>query len=249
MMFPTRLTDQQVAEILTALPEKTSDVVTRWAEHSPDRPALVEASGTWTYRQLSSAIATTQAWLRNIGVRAGDRVMIVCENSRALVVVVLAVARLDAWPVLVNSRLSAREVDEIRDHCGARRVIYTTSASPQATAHAKRHGAVITEAPDLGTLGIGSLNEGVEPEPLDPVPANRVAAALIYTSGTTGQPKGVMLTHRGVLFMADVSSKIRSLTPDDRLYGVLPMSHAVGFSTVLLGSLLSGATLYLAPRF
>jgi long-chain acyl-CoA synthetase len=248
MIFPTRLTDQQVAEILTALPEKTSDVVTRWEEHSPDRPALVEASGAWTYRQLSSAIATTQAWLLKMGVRAGDRVMIVCENSRALVAVVLAAARLDAWPVLVNSRLSAREVDEIRDHCGARRVIYTTSVSPQATAHAKRHGAVIAEAADLGVIGLGSLNEGVEPESLDPVPAKRVAA-LIYTSGTTGQPKGVMLTHQGLLFMADVSSKIRSLTPDDRLYGVLPMSHAVGFATVLLGSLLSGATLYLAPRF
>jgi acyl-CoA synthetase (AMP-forming)/AMP-acid ligase II len=58
-----------------------------------------------------------------------------------------------------------------------------------------------------------------------------------------------MLTHRNLLFVAAVSAKIRSLTPDDRLYGVLPMSHAVGLSVVLLGSLLSGATLYLAPRF
>ena len=46
-----------------------------------------------------------------------------------------------------------------------------------------------------------------------------------------------------------MSAKIRSLSPDDRLYGVLPMSHAVGLSVVLLGSLLSGATLYLASRF
>ena len=74
-------------------------------------------------------------------------------------------------------------------------------------------------------------------------------AALIYTSGTTGLPKGVMLTHRNLLFIAAVSAQIRSLTPRDRLYGVLPMSHAVGLSVVLLGSLLSGATLYLSPRF
>ena len=74
-------------------------------------------------------------------------------------------------------------------------------------------------------------------------------AALIYTSGTTGLPKGVVLTHRNLLFIAAVSAQIRSLTPDDRLYGVLPMSHAVGLSVVLLGTLLSGATFYLAPRF
>ncbi|MGA7049234.1 MAG: fatty acid--CoA ligase family protein, partial [Candidatus Sulfotelmatobacter sp.] len=91
-------------------------------------------------------------------------------------------------------------------------------------------------------------NENVEPEPIDAEAAQRVAA-LIYTSGTMGLPKGVMLTHRNLLFVAAVSAKIRSLSPDDRLYGVLPMSHAVGLSVVLLGSLLSGATLYLAARF
>ena len=88
----------------------------------------------------------------------------------------------------------------------------------------------------------------VEPEPIATNSVDRVAA-LIYTSGTTGLPKGVVLTHRNLLFIAAVSAQIRSLTPDDRLYGVLPMSHAVGLSVVLLGTLLSGATLYLAPRF
>jgi acyl-CoA synthetase (AMP-forming)/AMP-acid ligase II len=58
-----------------------------------------------------------------------------------------------------------------------------------------------------------------------------------------------MLTHRNLLFVAAVSAQIRSLGTQDRLYGVLPMSHAVGLSVVLLGSLLSGATLYLASRF
>jgi acyl-CoA synthetase (AMP-forming)/AMP-acid ligase II len=174
--------------------------------------------------------------------------MIVCENCRAFVAVLLAVAGLDAWPVLVNARLSAREVDEIRDHCGARRVIYTTKVSPHAREHAKRHGAVSDEAAGLGPIAMGSLNEQVEPESLDPEIAQRVAA-LIYTSGTTGLPKGVMLSHRNLLFVAAVSAKIRSLSPEDRLYGVLPMSHAVGLSVVLLGSLLSGATLYLASRF
>jgi acyl-CoA synthetase (AMP-forming)/AMP-acid ligase II len=248
MAFQAPISEDQVPDLLAALPEKTCDVVKPWVELSPDRPALVEAGGTWTYRQLSSVIAKTQDWLLASGVRPGDRVMIVCENSRALVGVLLALAGLDAWPVLVNARLSAREVDEIRDHCGARRVIYTTSVSPHATGHAKRHGAVIEAASDLGTIGIGPLNKNVEPEPIDPFRANRVAA-LIYTSGTTGQPKGVMLTHRNMLFMAAVSARIRTLTPDDRLYGILPMSHAVGLSVVLLGSLLSGAALYLSPRF
>jgi long-chain acyl-CoA synthetase len=241
-------TDDDVAQVLRSLPERISDVIKPWAENSPDRIALVEASGTWTYRQLAAVIAETQTWLLDSGVRPGDRVMIVCENCRAFVAILLALAGLDAWPVLVNARLSAREVDEIRDHCGARRVIFTTTVSPQAREHAKRHEAVIQEAAGLGPIALGPLNEKVAPEPIDPEVAQRVAA-LIYTSGTTGLPKGVMLTHRNLLFVAAVSAEIRSLSPDDRLYGVLPMSHAVGLSVVLLGSLLSGSTLYLASRF
>ena len=244
--------ERQASEILRVLPARISDVVKPWAERSPDRPALIEASGGWTYRQLASAISKTQAWLGESGVRPGDRVMIVGENCREFVAILLATASIDAWPVLVNARLSAREIDEIRDHCGARRVLYTASVSPHAVDHAKRHGAVVEEVDGLGSISIGALNKSVAPEPInnneDANVADRVAA-LIYTSGTTGLPKGVMLSHRNLLFLAAGSAKIRSLTPNDRLYGILPMSHAVGLSVVLLGSLLSGASLYLSPRF
>ena len=233
---------------MSYLPERISDVIETWSEHSPEQAALVEASGSWSYRQLASAVSDTQRWLLNSGIRPGDRVMLVSENCRAFVSLLLAAAALDAWPVLVNARLSAGEVDAIRDHCGARRLIYTTSISHHAREHAKRHCAANDEAAGLGPLAIGPLNQNVMAEPIDADVAHRVAA-LIYTSGTTGLPKGVMLTHRNLLFVAAVSAKIRSLGPEDRLYGVLPMSHAVGLSVVLLGSLLSGSTLYLAARF
>jgi acyl-CoA synthetase (AMP-forming)/AMP-acid ligase II len=174
--------------------------------------------------------------------------MIVGENCRAFVAVLLASASLDAWPVLVNARLSARELDEIRNHCGARRVFYTTTGSTYAAEHATRDGAALEERGGFGSIGVGALNGTAEPEPLDPNIGERVAA-LIYTSGTTGLPKGVMLTHRNLLFMAAGSVQVRNVAPDDRVYGVLPMSHAVGLSVVLLGSLLAGASLYLSSRF
>ena len=230
------------------LPEHICDVISPWVERSPNHPALVDTSGTWTYLQLASAISEARQWLADLGVRPGDRVMVVCENCRASVAILLALAALDAWSVLVSTRLSARELDEIRDHCGARRVIYLTNVSHQAREHAKRNGAGIQEAGCLGSLAVGALDSSVEPEAIDPEVSQHVAS-LIYTSGTTGLPKGVMLTHWNLLFVAAVSARIRSLTPDDRLYGVLPMSHAVGLSVVLLGSLISGATLYLSPRF
>jgi long-chain acyl-CoA synthetase len=240
--------DPQLPAILANPQLRTSDVAKRWTSESPDHLALVENSGSWTYAQLELAITSTLQWLTERQVRPGDRVMLVCENCRAFVALLLALARLGAWPVLINARLSARELDEIREHCGARLVLYTTAVSHHAREHAKRHAAPITEIPELGPMAVGALNESVIPESLDADPANNVAA-MIYTSGTTGLPKGVMLTHRNLLFVAMVSAGIRSLTPQDRLYGILPMSHAVGLSVVLLGALYSGCRLYLSPRF
>jgi len=161
------MTERQLAEIVAGLPPRINEIIKPWAERSPDRAALVEDSGTWTYGQLASVVAETQVWLRDSGVRPGDRVMVVCENCRALVAVVLALAGLDAWPVLVNARLSGREIEIIRDHCGARRVIYTTGVSPHASEHARRHGAVVAEPSGLGSIGLGPLYQEVEPEPLD----------------------------------------------------------------------------------
>jgi long-chain acyl-CoA synthetase len=233
---------------LPSFPARICDAINPWVERLPNHPALVEASGTWTYGQLGSNISEATDWLRELGVRPGDRVMLVGENCRAAVAILLALAALDAWAVITSARLSARELDQIRDHCGPRRIIYFPSVSHQAREHAQRHGATDVDARGLDSLAVGAIDANVIPEPLDSEISQRVAA-MIYTSGTTGLPKGVMLTHQNLLFVATVSARIRSLGPQDRLYGVLAMSHAVGLSVVLLGGLVSGATLYIVPRF
>ncbi|HZC23276.1 MAG TPA: class I adenylate-forming enzyme family protein [Candidatus Binatia bacterium] len=227
---------------------RISDVVSVWAEHVPDAPAVVDPQGSWTYRDLKRVICETASWLRSSGVRPGDRVMIVGENCRVFAGVLLAVASLDAWPVPVNAHLAIREIEAVRDHSGARRILYTTSVSAHAAEHANRDGATIEEVPGLGQIALGPLNENTEPEPLESEIGSRVGA-LIYTSGSTGRPKGVMLTHRNLIFSAGGAAKIRSLGPADRLYGILPLSHIVGLSIVFLGVLLSGASIYLEPRF
>ena len=247
-LFSSKTLPDELDASVDHLPERISDVIDRWVERSQDHPALIESSGAWTYRELATAISEAKQWLRDLGARPGDRVMLVFENCRAFVAILLACASLDVWPVLVSTHLSGRELDEIGDHCGPRRVIYFTTASRQARDHAKRRSADVVDAGSLGSLEVGPLNSDVEQEPTDSKVSERVAA-LIYTSGTTGLPKGVMLTHRNLLFVASLSAKIRGLTREDRMYGLLPMSHAVGLSVVLLGSLISGATLYLSPRF
>ena len=92
------------------VPERICDVIGPWSEHSPERLALVEASGSWTYRELAGAVSDTSRWLVLLGIRPGDRVMIVCENCRALVAILIALAAIDAWAVLVNSQIGRAHV-------------------------------------------------------------------------------------------------------------------------------------------
>jgi long-chain acyl-CoA synthetase len=239
--------ETSASEIVAALPAHINDAIRPWVEKTPKHPALVESSGFWTYAEFAAVIAQTQHWLSRSGIRPGDRVMIVGENCRAFAALLFAVAGIDAWPVPVNAQLSEREIDGIREHCAARRIVYAGTSSHTA-AHSKRDQAVADGPTELATVTLGRLHEDVEPEAIDPNIADRVVS-LIYTSGTTGKPKGVMLTHRNVLFTAAVAAKIRSLQPDDRLYCVLPLSHVVGLSIILLGTLMSGAAVYLAGRF
>ena len=77
-----------------------------------------------------------------------------------------------------------------------------------------------------------ALNEATQPEPVEADGASQVAV-LIYTSGTTGAPKGVMLTHRNLLFSAKTTANLRNMTAADVQYCVLPISHIVGISLLI----------------
>ena len=240
--------DATTNALLASLPQRLSDIPARWAAQAPEAPAVSQGGVAWSWRQLAQAVDDGVALLQGLAVRPGDRVMIVGENCAAQIALIFAAARLDAWSVNVNARLSPGEIDAIREHCGARRAIYTVAVSPDAAAHAERHGAARTAQPLLGELALGALNTACAPEPVSASGAEQVAA-LVYTTGTTGHPKGVMLTHRNLLFIAAVSSRLRQLSPADRVYGVLPISHVYGLASVMLGTLYAGAALHVVPRY
>jgi len=234
---------------LPSLPRRISDIPRLNARRDPDADALHEGRRVWNHAQLAAASDAVAAALGEAGVRGGDRVLIVGENCAALLALLFGVAQCDAWAVIVNARLSAREIDAVAEHCNPRRMLFLADISAEAAAHAQRLLAdALLEIPGIGRASMSARNEQCLPEPVHDDPAVQVAA-LIYTSGTTGDPKGVMLTHRNLLFIARLSSALRKLQPRDRVYGVLPISHVYGLASVSLGTLFGGASLVLEPRF
>jgi long-chain acyl-CoA synthetase len=234
-------------DLIEDLPSRVHDVYAKFAQEAPEHPAFVEAGRPWSYRQFSDAVEAAARDLRELQVRAGDRVMVASENSVALGAILFAIGRLDAWAIAVNPRLSARELEQIRSHSGARLVIFNSALSKEAADHASRTGATIRSIGPFGGLGVGPLNEETRAEPVEASAARQVAA-LMYTSGTTGAPKGVMLSHRNLLVAAKTSGILRNTNPADRIYGVLPMSHIVGYSILLVATLMHGATLHVVAK-
>lgn len=229
-------------------PRRIHEAFLPWVATQPARIALADGERSLTYGELGTAVEAVAQCLQEAGVRAGDRVLLVAENSVALSVCILAVSRLDAWSATVNARLSAREIDNFLSHSGARRALYFGIGSPQARAHGEQRGAQAVEWPGIGGLLLGPLNEDATPEPVVAEAAGQVAA-MVYTSGTTGAPKAVMLTHANLLFVGANSGRMRRLVPDDVVYGVLPLSHVYGLSSLLVATLLAGGTLHLIARF
>jgi acyl-CoA synthetase (AMP-forming)/AMP-acid ligase II len=220
------------------------DVPDRWAAKSPDAVAILDDERALSYAQLQHAIVDAHAALTGLGVTPGQRVLLVAENSLALVAFVFAASRLASPFVLVNARLSADEIDAIAVHARARAEIYIDAGFVEGTMHATRRGA----APlDCGLAG--KVRAAVREQACEPEPGTEDVAALIYTSGSTGKPKGVMLTHAGLLFVAATLTSFRRMSAVDRSYGVLPMSHTMGLTSVLLSTLAAGGSVVVRARF
>jgi acyl-CoA synthetase (AMP-forming)/AMP-acid ligase II len=233
---------------LVSFPRRIHELVERHAAERPDALALIEHDGRrLAWRELQAASYAMESHLRAAGVRGGDRVLLVLENSIAAVAALFAASRLDAWAALVNARLAGPEIARIRDHCQPRAILFTTAASAEAARHADAHHASAIADPLIGGFAVAG-DRVATPESVEDANTAQVAA-MLYTSGTTGSPKGVMLTHRNVLFIAIVSGAIRALSPDDLVYAVLPMSHVFGLASTCLGTVNAGGVLQLMNRF
>jgi acyl-CoA synthetase (AMP-forming)/AMP-acid ligase II len=213
----------------------------RWAQATPEAAAIRDGPRTVPWRALVEAIDACASALGSAGVQAGDRVVIVAENSVAQIAAIFAASTLRASAVPVNPRLSPRELDAIREHAQPRVTLYATGVAEEVDAHARRHGAKEVDIAGIGPVALSA--SAFDCEPLHGV------AAIVYTTGTSGRPKGVMLTHANLLFVAGTSAKLRELDPADRIYGALPIYHVYGFASMLLGAFCAGACLQVVARF
>ncbi|MEP1441837.1 MAG: class I adenylate-forming enzyme family protein [Hyphomicrobiales bacterium] len=207
----------------------------------PDAPAVTDTLGIdWNYAELVATSLALADELTRMGVQANDRVLILLENSAAVVAAVFAISRIGATSVPFNARQTEAEVERIIAHSDPAVVLFSSAVSKDAATHAKRLGGTPMQA----CSGLDGVARHSSPDPdLGDV------ATLLYTTGTTGTPKGVMLTHANLFFGGKVTCETRFITHRDKLYGVLPFSHVFGLTSIVMAGIMSGASVRIAPRF
>ena len=217
----------------------------RQAQSLGDSPALSDPSIRLSYSGLQREITRFADYFKSLDIVAGDRLMIIGENSVALAVMILAGSHAGATIVLENARRAPLEIDAIMSHCQPKRAVFVFAHSSDARRHAEQVKADIVSDAVIGEFAVSSEN----PKGSSASGQDADLAAFIYTTGTTGTPKGVMLTHGNLCFIASMMKELREISPSDKVYCVLPITHVMGLASVLLGSLHSGAHVHLRPRF
>ncbi|HTW88108.1 MAG TPA: long-chain fatty acid--CoA ligase [Candidatus Binataceae bacterium] len=202
---------------------------------------------TWT--EIDGAAARLRAGLAASGIKPGDRVAILAENSPQWVIADLAVLGLGGVVVPLYTTIAAEETAHVLNDSGAR-LMAIKGVEPLkkilalAPSIPKLERIITLDSPSAsdpigGALPIWSLESASAPSPMPAIDGGRGdLATLIYTSGTTGPSKGAMLTHGNLLGNCEGALNALELDERDTVLSVLPIAHSfertAGYYTVAM---------------
>ncbi|MHC2463351.1 class I adenylate-forming enzyme family protein [Bradyrhizobium embrapense] len=226
----------------------------RHAKQRPSQVAYWDSSRSVTYEELAKRTASIAANLTKAGLRDGDRVAIYLPNGVDWIEACFAALRAGAVIVPISYDAAEGEISyRLTDaEC---EFIVTTVARKDLTGKIFREAAItptsVFAGPEAENAGISLAGLAVSSDasPADPEDIDR-SSFIIYTSGTTGRAKGVLLSLRGMLWIAaSCWAPIAELTEKDVVLSPLPLFHSYGLNLSVLSVLAIGASEHIMEKF
>jgi len=197
-----------------------------------------------TYAQLEIEVKKAALQLQTIGVKKGDKVAILSLNMPQWGIAFFAASISGAVVVPILPDFHPNEIKNILDHAEVS-VVYVSETlrlklepTPgMAVIHIEKF-SVVSEKEQQAFDEIDESQfeyEKIEEQDL---------ATIIYTSGTTGKSKGVMLTHKNIVWTAQQCWLIQNIIPSDRFLSVLPLSHTFENTLALILPVKYGASVH-----
>lgn len=226
----------------------------RHSKQRPEQVAYWDSSRSVTYAQLADSTASIAANLAKAGVNEGDRIALYLPNGVDWIEACFAALRAGALLVPISYDAAEGEIGYRLTDAGCS-VVITTAARKELIAKICGDAEI---SPMLIYAGAGAsqagttladLAAGSAGQPLDPEDIDR-SSFIIYTSGTTGRAKGVLLSVRGMLWIAAACwAPVCELTEKDVILSPLPLFHSYGLNLSVLSVLAAGASEHILERF
>jgi long-subunit acyl-CoA synthetase (AMP-forming) len=220
-----------VSRFLATVAAHPDHVAFHWKEKEGDEWAELVFAG------YAREVARAMVGLQRLGVRRGDRVVLMMRNVPEFHVADMAVLFCGATPISIYSSSSPEQIRYLLGHSAAK-VAVVEDAGFLARVVAVRadlpalQKVVVIDAPDeLTQDGLSTWEEIIDNEPGDLTEAAarvrpKDIATVVYTSGTTGPPKGVMLSHNNVVWTCESYIHLLDIDPlGFRSVSYLPMAH------------------------
>ncbi|MGE0151581.1 MAG: AMP-binding protein [Reyranellaceae bacterium] len=211
-----------------------------------------------TYGEMELRTRKLANAFKALGIGHGDRVMILLRNSVEFVETWLALHRLAAVAVTVNTNYRGVFLEHVANNCAARFVVTAPEFVPTVIESEPQYrhlkSIVCTGAvPAAGGTGLALLSyEELRNGPqtgLDIPVVGTDIGTIIYTSGTTGPSKGVLIPQAQTYLNAAVTVEQSGLGRHDRFYSCLPLFHVNALAIQLMSAIVLGAPFALAEGF
>jgi mycobactin salicyl-AMP ligase len=227
-------------------------MLTDAAHHRPTEVAVIDADGPGrlTFAQLDERADRAAAGLAELGIAAGDRVLLQLPNSCEFAVALFALLRAGAIPVMCLTGHRAAELGHFAAVSEATALLIPDSASgfdyrPMAQQLSRDHPGlrhVIVDG-NAGSFVSWSQVCASDAERPEHQPDPESPALLLVSGGTTGTPKLIPRTHNDYVYNATASAELCELTSEDIYMASLPAAHNFPLACPgLLGAIAAGAT-------
>lgn len=244
------------------------------ATRYPDKPFVIFFEAELTFSRFKDEAERVAGFLQqDCAVAAGDRVLLVMQNSPQFILSYYGILRANAVVVPVNPMSVTSELEHYVRDSGAKVALVAQEVYPQLkpmVGEQLQHVVVATysdyvnpsstlRVPEIVSAPRQTIADSAVTSWADALAARRIPGALTmgsedlcvipYSSGTTGRPKGCMLTHHNVMHTAVCNSVWFSASADHSQLVVLPFFHVTSMQGGMNAPMYQGSTIVLMCRW
>ena len=222
----------------------------------PDETAVIDELGALTFKEMNRRTNALTHALTDEGVGEGDRVAVMCRNHRGFIDATVALSKLGAHCLYLNTSFAAPQIADVVQREEATAIIYDQEFTNLVSGAAEGRKTYLAWQDPEGGEGDGEV-PGVDDslehlirrgDPSDPVSPSEPGRTVILTSGTTGTPKGASRQSPTSLDPAAALLSKIPLHAGEVTMIAAPLFHAWGFAHFVLAMGL-GSTIVLRRKF